>query len=202
PTEADINARVSHYNNDNAQDGLIVMRLSDEPAPDLDPNYENILVFFNANKISQQFTIPGADGFTLHPLQADGIDADPVVQTAAFNDATDTFTIPARTTAVFVSTQPLVAPLPPSSIDWMGKMYPRGGVANAVDEGASAPAGFDVFVRVYDAGVTEPAGAPADIACSLHWGKYGQPFNDLAMTWNVQVGNDDEFKATIPQATL
>ncbi|HRX04413.1 MAG TPA: pullulanase-type alpha-1,6-glucosidase, partial [Anaerolineae bacterium] len=202
PTEAEINARVSHYNSDNAQDGLIVMRLSDEPAPDLDPNYENILVFFNANKISQQFTIPGADGFSLHPLQADGIDADPVVQTATFNDATDTFTIAARTTAVFVSTQSLVAPLPPSSIDWMGKMWPRGGVANAVDEGAFAPAGFDVYVRVYDDGVTPPAGAPADIACSLHWGKYGQPFNDLAMTWNVQIGNDDEFKATIPQATL
>ena len=123
-------------------------------------------------------------------------------QTATFNDATDTFTIPARTTAVFVSTQTLIAPLPPSSMDWVGKMWPRGGVANAIDQGAFGPAGFDVYVRVYEAGVTEPAGAPAGIACSLHWGKYGQTWSDLAMTWNVQIGNDDEYKATIPQATL
>ncbi|MCB9153736.1 MAG: pullulanase-type alpha-1,6-glucosidase, partial [Caldilineae bacterium] len=202
PTEADINARVSHYNSDNAQDGLIVMRLSDEVAPDLDASLENILVFFNANKVSQQFTIPGANGFTLHPVQADGIDADPVVQTATFNDATDTFTIPARTTAVFVSGQTLVAPLPPSSIDWVGKMYPRGGVANAVDEGAFTPAGFDVYVRVYEDGVTVLPGAPAGIDCSLHWGRYGDAWTDLPMTWNVQVGNDDEFMATIPQTTL
>ncbi|MCB0206889.1 MAG: DUF3372 domain-containing protein, partial [Anaerolineae bacterium] len=163
---------------------------------------ENILVFFNANKVSQQFTIPGANGFTLHPVQADGIDADPVVQTATFNDATDTFTIPARTTAVFVSGQTLVAPLPPSSIDWVGKMYPRGGVANAVDEGAFTPAGFDVYVRVYEDGVTVLPGAPAGIDCSLHWGRYGDAWTDLPMTWNVQVGNDDEFMATIPQTTL
>ena len=121
-TEADINARVGHYNSSNTQDGLIVMRLSDELAPDLDGSLENILVFFNANKISQNITIAGANGFTLHPLQADGIDADPVAQTATFNDATDTFTIPARTTAVFVSTDTLVAPTPPSSINWVGKM--------------------------------------------------------------------------------
>ena len=203
PTEADINERVSHYNNANTQDGLIVMRLSDEPAPDLDPNYENILVFFNANKIPQNFTIPGANGFTLHPLHTNGIDDDSVITGGAtFNDASDTFTIPARTTVVFVSTQTLVAPPLPSSIDWVGKMWPRGGVANAVEEGAFAPAGFDVYVRVYDAGVTEPAGAPVGIDCSLHWGQYGQPFNDLAMTWNVQIGDDDEFKATIPQTTL
>ena len=57
-------------------------------------------------------------------------------------------------------------------------------------------------MRVYEPGVTEPAGAPAGIACWLHWGKYGQAWSNLAMAWNVQQGNDDEFKATIPQTTL
>lgn len=56
-TEADINARISHYNTDNSKDALIVMRLSDEVAPDLDAAYENILVFFNANKIQQTYTM-------------------------------------------------------------------------------------------------------------------------------------------------
>ena len=93
-TEADANARVSFYNTDNAKDGLIVMALSDVPAPDLDASYETILVFFNANKIQQTFTIAGANAFSLHPLQADATDADAVVQTAGFNDATDTFTDP------------------------------------------------------------------------------------------------------------
>lgn len=202
-TEAEINARTAHYNTNNSQDALIVLRLSDEPAPDLDPNWENILVFFNANTLAQSVTIAGANGFTLHPLHTNGVDDDPVITGGAtFNDASDTFTIPARTTAVFVSTQTLAPPLPPSTIDWVGKMWPRGGVSHAIDQGAFVPSGFDVYVRVYDAGVTEPAGAPAGIACFLHWGQYGQAWSDVAMTWNVQIGNDDEFKATIPQATL
>ena len=202
-TEAAINARTSHYNSGNTQDALIVMRLSDEVDPDLDSNYENILVFFNANKMAQSITISGANGFTLHPLHTDGVDDDAVLTGgASFNDATDQFIIPARTTAVFVSNQAITPPTPPTTIDWVGKMWPRGGVANAINQGAFAPAGLDVFVRVYDAGVTEPGGAPAGIACTLHWGKYGQAWSDLAMSWNEQKGNDDEFKATIPQATL
>jgi len=44
----------------------------------------------------------GEDGVTLHPVQA--MSADPVVGTAAFEAATGTFTVPARTTAVFVDT--------------------------------------------------------------------------------------------------
>ncbi len=202
-SEADINARVSHYNTGNTQDALIVMRLSDEVTPDLDTHYENILIFFNAHKISQSIAIPGANAFTLHPLHTNGVDDDAVITGgASFNDATDTFTIPARTTVVFVSTQTLTPPLAPSTIDWVGKMVPRGGVANPINQGAFSPAGFDVYVRVYDAGVTEAGGAPSGIACYLHWGKYGQPFSDLAMSYNTQYGNDDEFKATIPQATL
>ena len=178
------------------------MALSDVPAPDLDASYETILVFFNANKIQQTFTIAGANAFSLHPIQADATDADAVVQTAGFNDATDTFTIPARTTAVFVSTQALTPPLPASTLDWVGKLWPRGGAANQVVQGAFAPAGFDIFVRVYDAGATEAAGAAPGIACTLHWGKYGAAWTDVPMSFSVQQGNDDEYKATLSQATL
>ncbi len=195
---SDIAARTTHYNTDNAKPGMIVYALSDTVDPDLDPNYETILVFFNANKISQSITISGADGFNLHTVQADTTDADPVVQSASFNDATDTFTIPARTTAVFVSPYAIT---PPSTLDWVGLMWPRGGVAHQIVEG-SASGGFDVYVQVYEAGVTPGAGQGAGIACFLHWGKYGQTWNDLAMAYNTDKGNNDEYKATIPQATL
>ncbi len=202
-TEPEINARTSHYNTANTQDALIAMRLQDEAGALAGSVYKNILVFFNANKMAQSITVSGANGFSLHPVHTDGVDDDPVITGgAAFNDATDQFTIPARTTAVFVSTQVITPPLAPTTIDWVGKMSPRGGVANQVNQGAFAPAGLDIFVRVWDPGVTEPAGAPAGIACTLYWGRYGSAWSDLAMTWNAQYGNDDEFKATIPQATL
>jgi pullulanase-type alpha-1,6-glucosidase len=200
-SEADINARVSHYNNGNTQDALIVMRLSDEVAPDLDDNWENILVFFNANKIAQSITIPGANGFTLHPLHTNGADDDPVIATATFNDATDTFTIPDRSTVVFVSTQTLTAPLAPSSVDWVGRMWPRGGVSHPIDQ-SNPPGDFNVYVQVYEPGVTPGAGQGAGIQCYLHWGEYGQPWADLAMVYHTDIGDNDEYRATIPQATL
>lgn len=193
----DIGARTTHYNT-TGKPGLIVYALNDTASPDLDPNYETILVFINANKVAQSYTLAGADGFALHPVQSDTTDADPVVQTATFNDGTDTFTIPARTTAVFVSTEPIV---PPSTLDWVGLMWPRGGVSHAIHQGA-ATGGFDVYVQVYEAGVTPGAGQGAGIACYLHWGKYGGTWNDIAMTYNTDKGNNDEYKATIPQATL
>jgi pullulanase/glycogen debranching enzyme len=194
-----VNNQVIFFNGNNSVDGLIVMGLLD--AGNMDPNYETIIVFFNASKTQQVFNIPGtaAATYALHPVHLDMIDADPVVKTASFNAGT--FTIPARTTAVFVSTQLYTPPAPPSSLDWVGKMWPRGGVAHTINQGY-APAGFDIFVRVYEAGWTEPADANPNIACYLHWGKYGEPFTDLPMTWNAQIGNDDEYKATIPQATL
>ncbi len=201
-TESDIFQRTTHYNTNNSKDALIVYALSDEPDPDLDSNYETILVFVNANKIQQSITIAGANGFTLHPVQNDADDADPVVKTASFDDGADTFTIPARTTAVFVSTQTLTPPAGPSSLDWVGLMYPRGGKANAINQGAFEPSGFDVYVQVYEAGWTEGAGGNANISCTLYWGKYGAVWSELPMTWNAQKGNNDEYKVTLSQATL
>ncbi len=200
PTEADVNARVSFFNGDNSVDGLIVMGLSDEPAPDLDASYETILVFFNANKTPQDFVIAGANGFMLHPIQADATDADPVLQgTAAFNESTDTFTVPARTTAVFVSTQPITPPPPPSNIDWVGNMFPTGaGDPVSVVEGEVG--GQTVYVQVYEPGVTDSGGQGAGIACYLHWGRYGETWQDLAMSYNTDIGNNDEYMATIPTA--
>ncbi len=190
--------RTTHYNADNSLPALIVYALSDGVTPDLDATWETVLVFINANKVAQSLTIAGADGFTLHPVQADSTDADPVVQTATFDDATDTFTIPARTTAVFVSPYLIE---PPSTIDWVGLMWPRGGVAHAINEGAASGA-FDVYVQVYEPGITGGSGSHTGLSCSLHWGKYGASWSDLPMSFNTVIGNNDEYKASIPQDAL
>jgi pullulanase/glycogen debranching enzyme len=195
-SETDVADRVFFYNSDNRQDALIVMALDDAAEPDLDPNYESILVFFNAGKTAQTFTVPGANGFTLHPVQADGEDADPVVQTATFDDAIDTFTIPARRTIVFVSQQPLPAA---STLDFVGLMWPRGGAANLIDQGKFDPGGFDIFVQVFEPGVTDAAGQGAGVACTLRWGKYGAPWTDIQMGYNGDKGVNDEYKATLPK---
>ncbi|MEJ2208753.1 MAG: DUF3372 domain-containing protein, partial [Anaerolineae bacterium] len=200
-SEAEANARVRFYNaGDNPQDALIVMELSDAPEPDLDPAYETIMVLFNAHKVQQTYTIPEAAGlgFQLHPVQADSVDEDPVVKTAAFDDGSGQFTIPARTTAVFVSTQALASA---SSLDWVGLMWPRGGVSHEVPAGG-ASGGFDVYVRVYEPGVTDSAGQGVGITCFLHWGRYGGAWQDLAMGYNGDQGNNDEYKGTIPQTAL
>lgn len=199
-TMAEVNNQVTFYNGNNAQDALIVMGIADNGAVDLDPNWETILVFFNANKFPQSIAISGASGFALHPVHTDGVDDDPVITGGAtFNPATSTFTIPARTTAVFVSATLITSP---STLDWVGLMWPRGGVAHAINQGGYAPSSFDVYVQVYEAGVTPGAGQGAGIECFLHWGRYGETWNDLLMVYNTDIGNNDEYRATIPQAAL
>ena len=209
-TQAEVNARAQFYNTAPTHDGLIVMALSDDPAPDLDPNWEYIIALFNARPVTQTYTISALVGnpLQLHPILADGVDADPVVQGATFNSASGTFIIPPRTTAVFVSTQaPAGPPLPPSTLDWVGRMSPRGGTVAGINQGNFAPAGFDVYVQVYEAGVTDGPGQGPGISCTLHWGRYGDPWQDLPMTYNPTPGVDvppanDEYKATIPKAVI
>ncbi|NEP54817.1 MAG: DUF3372 domain-containing protein, partial [Moorea sp. SIO3C2] len=102
-TAADIRSRVQFHNTGSGQiDGLIVMSISDTQAKDLDPNYEKVVVIFNASKFAQQWRMPALKGSAvkLHPVQADSYDE--VVKTAAFSDETGEFNVPARTTAVFV----------------------------------------------------------------------------------------------------
>lgn len=109
PTAAEIQRRLVYLNTGPDQlPGLIVMALSDHLAPDIDPNYETIVVLINANDEAQTFTAPaaarlGGRRLALHPVQANG--ADPVVKTATYDWKTGKFTIPARTTAVWVEKQ-------------------------------------------------------------------------------------------------
>ena len=102
-TAAEVQERLVFYNTGPDQiPGLIVMSLSDMIGANLDPNYGLIVVLFNATPETQSFTMADLAGLplTLHPVQQSSADA--VVQTASFNAANAAFTVPARTTAVFV----------------------------------------------------------------------------------------------------
>ncbi|MBD0420036.1 pullulanase-type alpha-1,6-glucosidase [Streptomyces sp. TRM S81-3] len=69
--------------------GVITMRLGD------------LVVVFNATPEEQRQRVSGlaGTGYRLHPVQASG--ADPVVKKAAYTEESGTFTVPARTVAVF-----------------------------------------------------------------------------------------------------
>jgi pullulanase-type alpha-1,6-glucosidase len=81
--------------------GVIVMVIDDTTGRDLDPRSEGIVVVFNASDEPTTQSVPGTAGarYSLHPVQADG--TDPTVRTSRHDRATGTFTIPARTVAVF-----------------------------------------------------------------------------------------------------
>jgi pullulanase-type alpha-1,6-glucosidase len=103
---SDIHNRLRFHNVGSQQkEGLIVMSITDRMEPDLDPNHEEIVILFNANKIPQSFTLFDMAGrdLTLHPIQQEG--HDPVVKEATFNSGNGEFQVPPRTTAVFVSAQ-------------------------------------------------------------------------------------------------
>jgi pullulanase-type alpha-1,6-glucosidase len=107
-TEADIMARLKYYNTGAQQiPGLIVMSLSDKVngLPDLDPTWEEVLVFFNASDEQVIFTDPTFinQQFGLHPNEAA---ANPAARAAGFDPATGRFTIPALGRVVFVQNTP------------------------------------------------------------------------------------------------
>ncbi len=80
--------------------GVITMHLSDLVGDDLDPQWEEVVVVFNATPDTVTQSVDEAVGpFELHPVQAAG--DDPVVRDATADGTT--FTVPARTVAVFVA---------------------------------------------------------------------------------------------------
>ena len=100
-----VEARLKFHNTGPSQTpGLIVMSLSDEieGLPSVDEQYAEIVVLFNATPEEQSFAGEAWSGtaFELHPILAGS--ADPLVREARFDAGAGTFTVPARTTAVFV----------------------------------------------------------------------------------------------------
>ena len=106
-TGDEIKARVALRNTGpDQQPGLIVMTISDQTGVDLDPNLRGVVVFFNADKVSKVVVMPEYAGLSLelHRIQRASV-ADRVVRESAFDARSGTFTVPARTTAVFIEPQ-------------------------------------------------------------------------------------------------
>ena len=81
--------------------GVIVLHLDDTVGADVDPARQGLVVVFNATDAATTQQVPGAEGgsFRLHPVQAGG--SDDVVRGSSHDAATGSFTVPARTVAVF-----------------------------------------------------------------------------------------------------
>ena len=103
PDESEVISRVGFLNTGPSQiPGMIVMSLSD-PEGSIDRVREKIAVLFNATDDPQSYFAPslGSFDFALHEVQQSS--SDPVVATAAWDGGSSTFSVPARTTAVFVA---------------------------------------------------------------------------------------------------
>ena len=81
--------------------GVVVMRIDDSVGKDMDKDLRGLMVVFNASDEAVSQVVAGSAGsaYALHPVQADGVDD--VVKTSTFSESTGTFTVPARTVAVF-----------------------------------------------------------------------------------------------------
>ncbi|MFI7540815.1 pullulanase-type alpha-1,6-glucosidase [Actinoplanes sp. NPDC049599] len=93
PTAAEVQKRLSFPLSGAAETpGVITMRLDGRG---LDRRWKSVTVVFNATPAAARQTVPALKGASigLHPLQH---------EQASFDRATGTFTVPARTTAVFV----------------------------------------------------------------------------------------------------
>jgi len=83
-----------------------------------------------------------------------------------------------------------------ATIDWAGNTWPADG-ANVVPTGP-----VDVYVQVYKGGVTDSPGQGADISAVLNYTSDYMTFGSVALTYNTDVGNNDEYTAQIPQSAL
>lgn len=104
-TAAQVQEHLAFFNTGaNQIPGVIAMSLTDSSA-NLDENYEQIMVVFNTNISAKTLSLASRIGseFSLHPLQQTS--TDDRVKTASFDNVTGAFTVPARTTAVFVTTK-------------------------------------------------------------------------------------------------
>jgi pullulanase/glycogen debranching enzyme len=95
--------RLTFYNTGPSQlPGLLVMAIAD-PALNLDALYRLVVVLINGSKSSAAFANEAFIGvkLELHPILAASID--PIVRQSTFDPPDGAFSIPGRTTAVFVA---------------------------------------------------------------------------------------------------
>ena len=83
--------------------GVIAMAIDDRAGRDLDRRLEGVVVVFNASPepVAERIAPVAGRRYRLHPVQARG--GDPIVRRSRYDAASGTFTVPARTVAVFVA---------------------------------------------------------------------------------------------------
>ncbi len=103
PTELAVKQRVDFHNTGaNQIPGVIAMSINDgEGLLDRDDQVDAIMVVINASDVTQAVSVPGAEGFELHPLQKASVDS--TVTRASFVDGE--FRVPGLSVAVFVVPQ-------------------------------------------------------------------------------------------------
>jgi len=103
-TAKDVSERLKFHNTGPDQlPGLVVMRIDGEqPRPYPDARYRSVVVLFNVDKEAKTLAIPELKGLRLKLHQVQRSSDDPVVKTSSYSQDSGSFTIPARTTAVFV----------------------------------------------------------------------------------------------------
>jgi pullulanase/glycogen debranching enzyme len=100
-TAEEIQNRVRFLNTGGGQTpGVVAMMLDDSVGEEIDPQWQSIVVIFNATPEEQSVDVGELQGITweLHPVLQESVD--PVVRTARGDEGV--FTVPAYTTAVFV----------------------------------------------------------------------------------------------------
>jgi hypothetical protein len=126
--------------------GLIVMLLTD--TGNFDPTYNEIVVLFNASPETIRFADDAFKGlkFELHPVQA--ASADEEVKRSDFDTARGQFTVPGRTTTVFVlKGAPVVTPAPEAAATTEATSVPVPTLTSQVSpEETSVPAGLGALV--------------------------------------------------------
>ncbi len=106
-TAEDVIARVGFHNiGSNQTQGVIVMSIDDGlELVDLDPANDAVLVMINGTNSEQSHTVTTAAGFELHAAQASSADGRVTGASFAEGEGEGTFTVPAKTMAVFVKAQ-------------------------------------------------------------------------------------------------
>jgi pullulanase len=106
-TAEQINSKVRFHNTGAGQvPGLIVMSVTDADGS-VDRRYKQVFALINADDQAHNYGEAGFAGLplALHPILVNS--EDPIARTSAFNASTGNFSVPARTTAVFLATRPL-----------------------------------------------------------------------------------------------
>ena len=102
---ADIGERLRFYNTGpNQVGGLIVMAIDGAaPRPYDGATYKSVVVLFNVDKVAASVTVPELAGraLTVHKVQQ-ASNADVLAKTSTYASGSGTFTVPARTTVVWV----------------------------------------------------------------------------------------------------